>query len=151
MAQDSTILAGIIAALATISGTIIGAIGTFFSAKAIATHADKLNACASLRAAFAPALAFLDLARKHGSTHEVPDVDSFLKNSLLEQAAAIERFRIFVPSNEKKAYQEAWNKYHQLVKQGFTGVSFGLSYEGNNNPWGEFENKIHLILMFSKP
>lgn len=107
------------------------------------------KAVASIRAAFAPSLAFIYLAKKHGSTHEVPDVDAFLKNALPELAAAIEIFRPFVPKSESTVYQEAWEKYrYEVWNYGFDATTFR---EDIDDPEKVFEDLIHNILQFAEP
>lgn len=107
------------------------------------------KAVALFKAAFAPSLAFIYLAKKHGSTHEVPDVDAFLKDTLLELAAAIEMFRPFVPENRGAAYQEAWEKYrYEVWNYGFDSTTFRTDIE---DPWKVFEDLIQDILQFAKP
>lgn len=109
--------------------------------------AEFNKAAASFRAAFAPSLAFIYLAKKHGSTHEVPDVDAFLRKTLLELAAAIEVFRPFISNNRGVAYQEAWEKYRfEVWNYGFESTIFRSDVD---DPWKVFEDLIHDILQFA--
>lgn len=106
------------------------------------------KAAANFRAAFAPALSFIYLAKKHGSTHEVPNVDKFLRDSILPQAAVIEVFRIFVPEGNRTAYQEAWEKYrYEVWNYGFDANSLRQDID---DPYVIYENLIHSILQFAK-
>ena len=61
------------------------------------------------RAAFTPAIAFLDKGRRHGSDHDRPDASAFLRNAFEFYAAAIEEFRHFVAPESREFYQNAWN------------------------------------------
>jgi hypothetical protein len=107
------------------------------------------KAVASVRAAFAPSLAFIYLAKKHGSTHEVPDVDAFLKKSLPELAAAIEIFRPFIPKSGRTAYQQAWEKYrYEVWNYGFDATTFR---EDVDDPYKIFEDLIHNVLQYAEP
>jgi hypothetical protein len=104
------------------------------------------KASSALRAAFAPALAFIYLAKKHGSTHEVPDVDKFLKGALLSQAAEIEIFRPFVPKSDRTEYQEEWEKYrYEVWNYGFDANSMNDEV----NPHNVYREKIHNILNYA--
>lgn len=106
------------------------------------------KAAANFRAAFAPALSFIYLAKKHGSTHEVPNVDKFLRDSILTQAAAIEEFRIFVSKGNRTAYQEAWEKYrYEVWNYGFDSTSFRSDIDDAH---AVFEKFIHAILQFAE-
>ena len=79
-------------------GSIVfsGAVG-FLSARKISDRNARAIASTKLRVAFAPALAKIDQHKRHGSTHEQPDVTDFFKFAVLNHAAAIEEFRVFVP------------------------------------------------------
>jgi len=152
----------IIAALIGVIGGLLGAwIGGIISRKAsreavessnqnaidIMRGQERIKNIASIRAAFAPALSFIYLAKKHGSTHEVPDVDKFLKDSLLSQAATIEKFRPFVAEGDRTAYQEAWEKYrYEVWNYGFEATTLRTDVD---DPWKVFEDLIHNILQFS--
>jgi hypothetical protein len=96
----------------------------------------------ALRASFNPTIAQLDLARKHKSTHDAPDIDGQLVAVLHIQAEAIEGYRFFVPENNKDAYQKAWNDYYETAK----GGTFVESFIGNNDPLAFIEQKIHNII-----
>lgn len=98
-----------------------------------------------LRAAFVQALAQLELGRRHGSTHEAPDIDGFLNASLLNHAAAIDEFRPFVDSGNIRAYQLAWDEYCEAAKGGL----FIASHFNSTDPWAVIEGKIHAVLRFA--
>jgi hypothetical protein len=113
---------------------------------------ERNKAAADIRAAFAPALATIYLAQKHRHYpgDEVPpfDVDRFLKETLLNQAAAIEIFRSHVPETNGTAYQETWEKYrYEVWNYGFDTTTFRTDVE---NPWKVFEDLIHDILRFAE-
>ena len=153
----------IIAALIAVAGTLLGVwLGGILSRESslkavIASNKNAIDlmkrqefnkAVASFRSAFAPALAFIYLTKKHGSTHEVPDVDKFLKDALLQHAAALEVFRIFIPESKRTAYQEAWEKYrYEVWNYGFGANSLRQDID---DPYGIYENLIHDILQFAK-
>lgn len=107
------------------------------------------KAVASIRASFAPALAMIYLAKHHGSTHEVPNVDAFLKKALPELAAAIEIFRAFISKDERTAYQNAWEKFrYEVWNYGFDATTLR---EDNDDPYEVFESLINGILQFAEP
>lgn len=112
---------------------------------------ESNKGAAEIRSAFAPALATLYLAKKHGNypADEVPpfNVDSFLKEALLGQAAAIEVFRPHVPEGKRGAYQKAWEKYrYEVWNYGFQAEEFRTDID---DPWKLFEDLIHGILRFA--
>ena len=142
-----------------VSGTVIGGfLGYFlrlFIEHRLAITRIKENiritefnkAAAKFRSAFAPALAFIYLAKKHGSTKEIPDVNKFLREALLCHASAIEDFRIFVPKSKGTIYQEIWEKYrYEVWNYGFETTTFRTDI---NDPWKVFEDLIHNILQFA--
>lgn len=99
----------------------------------------------TLRAAFNPTLAQLDLARKHKSTHEAPDIDGQLVAALPIQAEAIKSFSDFIPDNKKEEYKKAWDDYYSTAK----GGTFVEVFVGAADPIGVIESKIHNILTFA--
>jgi len=107
------------------------------------------RAVAGFHAAFAPALAQIDLSKRHGRSDvsPAPDVEKFRSASLLEQATAIETFRVFVPESQKTKYQEAWENYRSEVAFGFVTNSLR---EDIDDPHAMYDNLIHNILAFAK-
>lgn len=154
-AYDLALVAGGIG----IAGTLIGVLGTYWLAiklaEAQAAHAEhqaEINALrdakAKLRAAFAPALANIYLARHHG-THDTPVVSDILRESLLIHASAVEEFRPFVPASECTAYQEAWEEYRKMVRKGDTAIDTA-EWGTEAERWSVIEKKIHVIFAFAK-
>lgn len=104
------------------------------------------DARAMFRAAFAPAIAQIYLARHHG-THDTPIVGNILKDSLVAHASAIEEFRPFVC--DSAAYQEAWEQYRKTVRQDNHDID--TAEWGADAPvWSTVEAKINAILAFAK-
>jgi hypothetical protein len=137
----------------TLTTTGFGALIGYFSAQRVSNLNALHTAENNLRAAFAPSLAVIYLAKKHRNYpgDEVPpfNVDSFLKESLLSQAAAIEVFRPHVPKSEMAAYQEAWEKYrYEVWNYGFETTTFRSDID---DPWKVFEDLLHGILQFATP
>lgn len=106
----------------------------------------RTSASDRLQAAFGQALAQLELGRRHGSTHEAPDIDGFLNASLLNHAAAIDEFRLFVDSENVRAYQLAWDEYCEAAKGGL----FIACHVNSTDPWSVIEEKIHAVLRFAR-
>ena len=104
------------------------------------------DARAMFRAAFAPALAEIYLARHHG-THDTPIVGDILKKSLLTHASAIEEFRPFVSNGT--AYQEAWENYRKTVRQDNHDIDTA-EWGTDAATWSTVEAKIQSILAFSE-
>lgn len=109
---------------------------------------QKTQATASFRAAFAPALAAIDISKKVRTRKQLPsDIDVTLWNALLKQAVEIELFRPYVPEEAHTAYQEAWDKYvEEAGNYGFVATTFR---EDVDDPWKVFEELIHGILQFA--
>lgn len=138
----------------TVIGAVIGALSAYW----LATHLEKLKghwaACAQLRAAFAPALAMIYLARQHG-TNDRPDDVKFIKSELLRQAAAVEEFRVFIPESKREEYQSAWENYRKDACQNVydrTGDEWARQdEEGREVASGEIiEEKIYVLLRFAE-
>lgn len=109
---------------------------------------EMAKAVAAFRAAFASSLAFIYLAKNHGSTHDVPDVDNYLRSALPEQAAAIEVFRPYTYAYNRAIYQEAWERYrYEVWNYGFTATEFRTDVD---DPWEIFEDLIHSILQYAE-
>jgi hypothetical protein len=132
--------------------TLLGALISVISAYWLSIHLERIKerrtACAKLRAAFAPALSILYIARSHGA-HDKPPVDTKIKLWLLDHGAAVEEFRPFVPASERSAYQAAWEGYRQTAAQSesdTTGKEWGLKLKE-----GELlEKNIYAVLRFTE-
>lgn len=120
------------------------------AANALALDKNRFEreAVAKLRAAFAPALAIIYLARHHG-THDVPNVDAFVKKELLNHASAIEEFRPFVSLCQRTGYQAAWEEYRKTARQDPFETA-GQEWGANAETGKILEEKIHAILAFAQ-
>lgn len=142
-----------------ISGTVIGGILGYlirvFIEHRLAIDRIKENikitefnkAAASIRAAFAPSLSILYLAKKHGSTHEAPNLDKHLKDAMLEQSSAIEIFRPYVEKHDRDSFQKAWEDYRYEV------WNYGFDANAMNDEIDEYEvyeKKIQTILKYAE-
>ena len=115
------------------------------AAKQAETNAIR-DARAKFRAAFAPAIAQIYLARHHG-THDTPIVGNILKETLVAHAAAIEEFRPFV--SDSAAYQEAWEKYRKTVRQDNHDINTA-EWATDAALWSTVEDQIENILASAK-
>ena len=93
-----------------------------------ATVTERRTACATFRAAFAPTMAFIYVARHHG-THDRPDIDAHIKRELLSHGAAVELFRHYVSAKHHAAYQQAWERYRKFAAMGHE--------DRGSEEWGE--------------
>jgi hypothetical protein len=110
-----------------------------------------LAAGAKLRAAFEPALAFLEKARRHGSHHDRPDASAFLRDAFVSHAEAVKAFASSIRAKRKmRAYQKAWNDYCELSHDGGADAVFMASTINDRDPWSVLEDKIHAVLRFAK-
>ncbi|MFZ6677099.1 hypothetical protein [Undibacterium sp. Tian12W] len=107
------------------------------------------TAATSFRAAFAPALARIEAARLHNSTHDAPDVSGLLNSNFEVMAAAVANFSPFVAGKEKKAFDEAWHEYKELNPTSYGGAMFFAGYE-NKDSLMVIEKKLNAILAFAK-
>ena len=144
---------------AALLGALVGALITYwFAVKLIERqHANDLRlytietrriAAATFRAAFAPTLAFIYIARHHG-TYDRPDIDAHMKMALLLHGTAIEMFRPFVASKDQAGYQDAWEKYRKLAAMGHedrTSEEWGENIDGHEVL---FEEAINSLLGFA--
>lgn len=146
--------------LAIIAGgfTVIAALISVLAAHRLKIHLEFIKRQqamkAKLRSAFAPALAMIYLSRHHG-THNRPDDHEFIKKALLDHAAAVEEFRIFVPKDQRNAYQNAWEAYGKDARQDIFARTedewVREADEGREVPYGEIiEERINAILAFAK-
>jgi len=114
--------------LAAALGALIGAFVTYRFALHLvrkqheltlrqAAATERRAACASVRASLAPTLAFIYIARHHG-THDRPDSDTHIKEALLSHGAAVEVFRSFVTATGSDGYQQAWEQYRKAAAMG---------------------------------
>ena len=132
--------------------TIIGALITIGGAHRLSIHLESIRrkheAAAQLRAAFAPTLSFLYIARRHGN-HDKPDIDIHIKTALLSHGAAVEMFRPFVSECNGNNYQQAWEEYRENV----TKDQYSIAVEPRIEKIAveEFlEIKIHNILQYAE-
>jgi hypothetical protein len=109
-----------------------------------AAAADRFNA------AFSPALAFLDKARRHGSYHDRPDASAFLREAFVSHAAAIEEFRPFVSLMRRKAYEKVWKEYCDIAHAGTVEAVFMAESIDPDDPWKALQDQIRAILNFAK-
>lgn len=118
----------------------------FNNTRVLADREAARVSAAKFRAAFAPALAEIYLARHH-SPHGTPVVGDILKKSLLAYASAIDEFRPF--ASDGAAYQEAWEEYRKAVWQD-NSVIDSAEWETDAETWSIIEGKINVILQFAK-
>jgi len=135
-------------AMANLASVAVGGIVGFLSAQRISKRNTRAIACAKLRAAFAPSLALIYIARHHGA-HDKPSVDSGIKKALMDHGAAVEEFRIFVPINERSAYSEAWEEYRKIAAQ-HSFDTVGEEWELEAKEGELLEGKINAILSFAE-
>ena len=103
------------------------------------------KAVSEFRAAFAPAIF------KFKITSDANQINAMLREELIPQGIAIERFRPFV--KDEKAYQEAWENYHQShQRDGISSVYF-LDYAmgEEHERFSLFNQRINEVLKFAEP
>ena len=163
---NNVLIGGVFALL----GAAFGAFCTYRFAIKIANvhaaHARDLaeinafrEACSRLRAAFTPALGFIDRDKRRGTTpgfvNDTP-LDVFLHDALAGHSAAFEDFLPFVSAQDLEAYQKACEEYRQLAyAENMNGVVFGATARAMQineaDTRGVIAEKIHAVLRFSKP
>ncbi len=104
------------------------------------------KAASDFRAAFAPVIVKFNLISDFNA------IDKMLREELIPQGVAIERFRPFVASEKQEAYQEAWENYHQTHKrEGISSVDFLRYAMGKEKErFNLFRKRIHAILQFTE-
>lgn len=146
--------------LAFVAGgfTIVGALVAVVEAHRLAIHLEAFkcqkSASAKLRAAFAPVLAMIYLARNCEINYRSDD-HGFIQQALPSHAAEIEEFRIFIPEKQKAAYQSAWDEYRkQAALDGYDRIAgewANFAEEGDDMLYGKIiEGNIIAILAFAK-
>lgn len=142
-----------------IAGALLGAVVTYrlaikltdaqaAHARALADRQAFIAARDRLRAAFAPTLGQIYLAQNHGSTHERPSIDAFVKERLLDYAAAVEGFRPYVSPKDEAGYQDAWDAYHYFAKDSIHATAADWTDELDGG--GTLEQRIKAILAYAK-
>ncbi len=145
--------------IALIAGgfTIVGALITYFLSKLLIqqTHQNDVRiiqltefnrAAAEFRAAFAPAIA------KFKVLSDANLINDMLRDELIPQSVALEKFRPFISPDEQSAYQEAWEEYHQShQREGVSSVYF-LDYAlgDEKERFKLFNDRINKILKFTE-
>lgn len=137
-----------------VCASIIGGFTAHFLGKDREKRTEFNRAAAKLRAAFAPTLAMIYLARHHG-THDRPDDDKFIKDNLLFHASAVEEFRPFIPSGKIGEYQQAWEEYRRAAREDIymRAAEERIIKEEENRDiahGGIIEEKIHTVLEFAE-
>ena len=130
----------------TVVGALIGAVVAYWLTAKLEIFKERRVACTSFRAAFAPAIAQIYLARHHG-THDTPIVGNILKDSLVSHASAVEEFRLFV--SDGTAYQDTWEDYRKTVRQDNHDIDTA-EWGTDTALWSTVEAKINAILAFAK-
>ena len=130
----------------TVVGALIGAIVAYWLTAKLEVFKEHRTARAKFRAAFAPAVAQIYLARHHG-THDTPVVGNILKDALVSHATAIEEFRPLVCNGV--AYQEAWEQYRKTVRQDNDDIDTA-EWGTDAALWSTVEAQIKVILLFAK-
>jgi hypothetical protein len=128
----------------TVVGALITAIVAYWLTIDLESFKERNVAIAKLRAAFAPALAQIYIAQKHGD-HNRPSITEFIRNNLLSVASAIEEFRPF--AKDGIAYQKAWERYRQLATE--EAEAFAADHECGEEGCS-IANAINHILYFAK-
>ena len=138
-------------AIVSVASIGLGGVVGFFSARKISDRNSRAIACAKLRAAFAPALAIIDLHKRHSSTHEQPDVTGFFNSAIPKHAEAIEEFRVFVSACKNDSYQEAWGQYFESVTNQLIDAWDTEKTKEGDHEWHIVVSKVNAILDFAKP
>lgn len=136
---------------------VVGIVTQWFSQRlnhALIVHRERRTrsavAAAALCAAFAPALAFLEKARLHGSDLDRPDASVFLRDAFVSHAAAVDAFRPFVGCLRRKAYRKAWEQYCEIAHAGTVEAEFMAETINRDDPRTALQDLIHAILRFAK-
>ena len=135
--------------------SIAGGLSIIFIQHRLATSKESqsafLDASTKLREAFSSALARLENARLHGSTHDVPDVDGLLQSHFEKHSAAVEEFRQFVSIFRRHGYKKAWQQYCEIAHVATVEAVFMASTINDESPYFNLEQLIHGILRYAKP
>ncbi len=101
--------------------------------------------------AFSPAIACIDAAVLYDSTHDSPDVNSFLCDSFETHDAAVNQFEAYITRKRKrKAFKKAWEEYCELEPYHGGITLFAGHYAPNGKHLEFIKEKIEIILKFGK-
>ena len=115
-AFEIAVFTGVLSVGATLAGVFIS---YYLSVRLIRKQA-RMAAGAKLRAAFAPQMADYTLLGR--------EIGRDLHMNLVDHAAAVEEYKIYVPRKNRIAYQQAWESYYKslgLNKNGAHSGSYG--------------------------
>lgn len=135
------------AVIAALVGAVLGSFLAFRFAISLAERREASIAKAAYRAAFAPSLAFIYIAQKHGN-HDRPNIDAHIKDALLAHGAAVEIFRVYVPKRQIRDYQNAWEDYRLLAAED-PFPRTGEEEESGIQIGDSIKLKIHALLRFA--
>ena len=104
------------------------------------------KAASEFRAAFAPAIVKFKLLSDSN------EINQMLKDELVKQGVAIEKFKPFIHSSKQIEYQNAWEEYHQSHRrEGISSVYFlDYSMGDEKKRFKLFNDRINAILKFAE-
>lgn len=154
MAQETTIATYVLTLTATGLGTIIGAYATYLSAKAIATHNDRLMAAANFRNALSPTISFITVSSKYvvgeegelGKTNS-REFTSFVHSSWPHISTATCLFRPYISAKDITEYDKAYDAYYSAINQNDLHV-YCFGAEGREK---YLLTLLHTLLKFAQP
>ena len=132
----------------TVLGALVGGLVAYWLTAQLETWKLDNVARAAFRAAFAPTLAFIYIARHHG-THDRPDINAHIKDALLSHGAAVEVFRRFVGAKRQAAYQDTWENYREFAAMRHAdrvAEEWGASIDGYEV---FLEARLHALLAYA--
>ena len=111
----------------------------------------KRIAATKLRAAFANALATIEVAARHDEMDpNRPKVSVVLRDAFVAHAAAVEEYRPFVSANSRRAYEQAWQQYRDLAyDREELGAVFLAGIANSDAPLTLIRSRIHVVLSFA--
>lgn len=133
----------IIGVYGTILGVSIGSLFTYLFSKDLARKSafenSKQVAIAEFRGVFTASINRYKISIKEKK--EIPYIVFIIKDEYVKQSLIFEKFRWFIKSKDRKAYQEAWDNY-------YSGIVF-KDYTMSDNSEEEFIKNIYNILEFT--
>ena len=130
--------------LGVLAGGLIGTFAGHYLTKSRSMEERRVSAAYDLRAAFAPAIF------KFKILSDFNKINDMLREELVPQGIAIERFRPFVKN--KEAYQEAWENYYTSHHRDGVASVYFLDYAmgEENERFALFNQRINDIVKFAE-
>jgi hypothetical protein len=127
-----------------IVGTLLGILLSYLNVNRNINRQTLQNARSDFRAVFSNTLA------RYNLTDGTAMIEIMLKEEIPKQAAAIERFRHFIKTKDREAYQKTWEDYYRFDDSLSDRDLHFIEYSAYEDRKEVFKKRIETILKFAK-